>query len=229
MQGIIGITNFATLNKVKHHIRMYGLLAWMSIVPLVSSASIALAIITNEGVIADFPLLHWVFFYTIATITMALAITPTTFVALVSGYFLGFEGVLAIILSYQTASVLGYYLASQLDDSILQSILDKYPKSKDIIENVNRNQFWLTFLARLSPALPFAIMNVVLSVSKIRLFHFFWGGLVGMLPRTLFFIWVGKQAASLDLAFENTPNLYWSIGLTALILILMYKIVKRPG
>ncbi|MFT7032630.1 MAG: putative membrane protein YdjX (TVP38/TMEM64 family) [Cyclobacteriaceae bacterium] len=213
--------------EVKNHIKLYGLMIWMGIVPFLSSATITLFAINYEYTIANFEMWAWVFFYLITIVTMALAITPTTFIALISGYFLGFGGLVPIIISYQMASLLGYNLAKKFDDSFIELIKNKYPSSKQMFENVNRNQLVLVFLSRLSPALPFAIMNVVLSMSKINIVNFFWGGLFGMLSRTIFFIWVGLKASELNEALEGNQNLYISIGLSALIVYIIYRVLKK--
>ena len=42
-------------------------------------------------------------------------------------------------------------------------------------------------LVRLSPVLPFSIMNLLMPALNIRLSVFLLAGFVGMLPRTLFF------------------------------------------
>lgn len=211
----------------KNHIKLYGLMLWMGIVPFLSSATITLLAINYEPTIANFEMWAWVFFYFTTIGTMALAITPTTFIALISGYFLGFNGLVPIIISYQLASLLGYNLAKKFDDSFIELLKNKYPSSKQMFENVNRNQVVLVLLSRLSPALPFAIMNVVLSISRISIINFFWGGLFGMLPRTIFFIWIGLKASELNEALEGNQNLYVSIGLSALIVYIIYRVLKR--
>ena len=129
--------------EVKNHNKLYGLMIWMGIVPFLSSATITLLAINYEPAIANFELWAWLCFYLITIGTMALAITPTTFIALISGYFLGFSGLVPIIVSYQMASLLGYNLAKKFDDSFIELIKDKYPSSNQMFENVNQNQFLL--------------------------------------------------------------------------------------
>ncbi|MDP4679706.1 MAG: VTT domain-containing protein [Cyclobacteriaceae bacterium] len=211
----------------KSHNKLYALMAWMGVVPLMSSATIALLAISYEAQIYNFSVWAWGLFYIATTITMALAITPTTFISLFSGFFLGFEGILPLVISYQLASLMGYNLAKKFDDSFLDLILTKYPTSRQMFDNVKQNQFILVLLSRLSPALPFAIMNVVLSISRIRISNFFWGGLIGMLPRTLFFIWVGQKASELNEALEGTQNFYISAVLSIFIVYIIYRIVKK--
>ncbi len=205
--------------------RFYVLIGWMGIVPLVSSAGLSLVMLHYESVIAGFGLVEWALFFVLAVFTMAFAITPTTFLALVSGFFLGVYGLLPMVLAYQAASIVGYFLARQLGADFLTLLQRKYPGTRDIVHNVHKNQFALTFLSRISPAFPFAIMNVVLSVSKISLSPFFWGGLVGMLPRTLFFLWIGASASEWADTDSQGQNGYVAIGVSLLVLYAIYKIL----
>ena len=199
---------------------------WMTIVPLTSSAFFTLLIFQNEMSFESLSVFKWALLFMISVLTMALAITPTTYVALVGGYFIGFWGIIPLILAYQTASVFGFYLAKKLDNGFIQLIVDKYPKASGIIQQVEKNQYLLTFLSRLSPALPFALMNVVLSAAQIRLKQFFWGGLIGMLPRSLFFIWIGIQASKLSDAMNRPADFYISIGLTLVVIVVIFKVLK---
>ena len=198
----------------------------MAIIPLLASFGITWLVITNQKSIESFSLFEWVTFYVLSTVTMALAITPTTFIAILSGYFLGFDGLIPIVLSYQIASLLGYFLARNTDNRFIDTIKEKYPKSNRYFENIDRNQIKLTFLSRISPTLPFAIMNVVLAVSKVRVSPFLWGGLVGMLPRTLFFLWVGHQAANLQSAFSQNDGILLFVSISALTLFAIYRMIR---
>lgn len=209
----------------KKHTGFYMLMIWMGAVPLISSASISVFIIRHEAFLADFTTIQWTFFFTLAIFTMALAITPTTFMALISGFFMGFKGILPMVVSYQVASLIGYFLAARLDEGFIDLIRKKYPKSVGIMDRLHKNQFGLTFLSRLSPAFPFAIMNVVLSASGIRVKHFFWGGLLGMLPRTLFFVWVGKEASKLSEVTRGNENFLISFILSFLVVLAIIKIL----
>lgn len=198
----------------------------MAIVPLASSAFITFLIFQNELTLQSLSAIQWGLLFVLAAITMAFAITPTTYVALVFGYFIGFFGVIPLVIAYQTASVIGYLIAKKIDDGFIDQIANKYPKASKIIENVEKNQFTLTILSRLSPALPFALMNVVLSSAHIKLNQFFWGGLIGMLPRSIFFIWIGIQASKLSDAFNHQENIYLSVIITAVVILAIFKILK---
>ena len=207
--------------------KLLALTLWMSVVPILSSLFISSYVLLHEGFLGNFQIIDWVVFYAISVVTMAFAITPTTFICLLSGFFIGFSGLIPIVIAYQTASAVGFYLSNTLNNSFIETVKLKYPKAGLLLNNVSNNQLSLTFLSRLSPALPFAIMNIVLSVAGIRFKHFFWGGLIGMLPRTVFFVWIGIQASNLTEALDSKMNLVLFVFISFLVIAVMVIILGR--
>jgi len=175
---------------------------------------------------ADFLWWHWAGFFTLSAFTMALAITPTTFIAILCGFFLGYNGLIPVVIAYQVASVIGYFLAKAANKGFLSQVLAAYPKAEGYFQRVDKNDLKITLLARISPALPFAIMNSVLSLARIRFSRFFLGGLIGMLPRTLFFIWVGTNAKYLVDVIAQKQELIWILAISLPIFWLMWKMIK---
>ncbi len=182
-------------------------MAWMTLMPWFSTLTLSFLALQYEELIRSFTSLQWMCFFSMSVMSMGLAITPTTFISLVCGYFLSYYAIVPVILSYQLASLVGYGLAQKMDNHTLVWVEQKFPKSAPIFSNVERRQWMTTFLARISPALPFGLMNVVLAVSGVRFGPFFLGGLIGMLPRTLFFIWLGAQAPILIEAVQTNDYL----------------------
>jgi uncharacterized membrane protein YdjX (TVP38/TMEM64 family) len=93
----------------------------------------------------------------------------------------------------------------------------------------------LVFLLRLSPAVPFVLLNYVLGVSRIRLRdHFI--GLCGMVPTAAMYVYAGKVAGDLTALATGaaTPKgaAYYfllSLGLVATIVatVLVTRAAKR--
>lgn len=173
------------------------LLLWMSVMPLLCSAIVTYTVLQYEPYLRSFTNMQWVLFYLGTIASMALALTPTTFVALVSGYFLSWQAVPYMLVAYLAASAIGYLLARSADRGRFLDAIKDLPKVSDLMQAVNKESFAFIILCRISPILPFAIMNVVLSMMRIPFFQFIWAGFLGMLPRTLLFIWAGSTASAL--------------------------------
>ncbi|MEK6476271.1 VTT domain-containing protein [Catalinimonas sp. 4WD22] len=181
---------------------------WMAIVPLTVSSLITLYALSHEQFIQTFGQLEWAVFFVLSCFSMALALTPTTFIALLSGYFLGMLCAPFVIIAYILASFLGYQLTHVIDNGHFIQTIRELPggrgeKALRFLDGIQHNQFGLIIMARISPVLPFAIMNVLLPIAGVRLKEFLLAGTIGMLPRTLLFIWLGSQAQELRTLIEE--------------------------
>ncbi|MBD1398356.1 VTT domain-containing protein [Pontibacter sp. JH31] len=164
-------------------------------VPLVVSSTAAVFLYQYQDLLRDLSWPQMLLYFVVISVTMSLALTPTTFVALVSGFYLGWPGFAGVVVSYGIASLIGYTLARLIDHGKMMNFLNRFEKTKYLMQEL-RDQSWsLIFLTRISPVLPFALMNFVLSLLQVDKVRFFIASMVGMLPRTLFFYWVGTQAS----------------------------------
>jgi uncharacterized membrane protein YdjX (TVP38/TMEM64 family) len=176
---------------------------FLGLMPLLVSSSISYWVITHEQEIQNFTLQNWTIAFIIACFTMAFALTPTTFVALLSGYFLGWQAFIPLALSYWIASFFGFKTAKMIDGGRFLKILSEKPKVKQVLENLQKDEFKIILLARLSPILPFAVTNVLFSFSGTKLRNFLTAGFIGMLPRTILSIWIGTQAQEIKRLIEH--------------------------
>lgn len=203
----------------------------MGVMAIVVSSIVTYYAARYESEIQGFEWFHWLIFYIITSFTMAFAMTPTTFIALLSGYFLGWSSLPGICVSYLLASYIGYQAASFIDNGKFMQTISGKKGVKEWLDRLKSNQWSIIVLARLSPILPFAIMNVVLSIVKIDLVKFIICSFVGMFPRTVMTVWVGTQASAFrNLMEENNENQYVRLAMVALIVIsfagLFYYVMK---
>ena len=204
-----------------HSAKSILLASWMTVMPILFSSFSAIYIANNFELIKSFDSAQWGLFFIIVTITMGLALTPTTLVAICTGYFLGFKGLIPLVIAYSLASYLGYVIAQNFGKGITQNIIRRYPKADKVIEQLNgKSPYWFVALCRLSPVLPFGIMNVVLSFMGTPLKPFLLGGLVGMLPRTIAALTAGKLTYDL-ITLVDRPGQNQLIQISFLILIIL--------
>lgn len=175
----------------------------MGILAVAVSTAITYYSIRYEDVIRGFSMTQWLIFYSCACFTMAFALTPTTFVALFSGYFLGWTSLPLMSISYMAASWVSYQAGIFVDRGKFMETLKSYRNVNQLIERLKRGQWGMIILCRLSPVLPFAIMNILFSMLKIDMKKYIWGSFIGMLPRTVIAIAAGTQANSIRLLWEK--------------------------
>ncbi len=197
------------------------LLAWMTFMPLSFSAGAGYFISTQLDRITYFTPYNWVLVYAIAVVTMGFALTPTTIIALLSGYFIGLYSIVPVIISYSLASIIGYGLARLAGKNFQKVIAVSYPRLNNFLNQLtSKSPYQFVVFSRISPVLPFAVMNLVLPLAGVKFRPFFWGGMVGMLPRTLVAIAAGKLAKDVVTLVQNPgQSSMMQLGFAVLLLI----------
>ena len=197
----------------------------LSITSIFGSTLVTTLAITWQSVLYSLSISDWVWLFAASTLTMALALTPSTLIALISGYFLGWSAFFFIIISYPVSSVIGYTVGKKLDRGKLMSTLPHESKIHLILNELqHRHQWPLVILTRISPILPFSLMNLVLPAIGVRLHIFLIAGFAGMIPRTLFALWIGMQARDL-VTLLTTPTQ----GNLSVILMLVISVFSVGG
>ena len=164
-------------------------------VPLLGSSSLLLLLYERQQLLQHLGVGQELLYFVVIAITMAFAITPTTFVAIVTGYYFGWAGLAGMVLAYALASAIGYELAQRLDHGKLRHFLHLFPKAEAVLGELQHQSWQLIVLTRLSPVLPFALMTFVLAIVGVPRRRFLVASVVGMLPRSLFFYWLGTEAS----------------------------------
>lgn len=174
-------------------------------VPLLGSGSLVAVLISHPTLLQHLTPLHMLAYFALMGLTMAIALTNSTFVVIVTGYFLGWAGLPGMVASYALAAALGYELARRLDHGKLRGFLHHFPKADAVLGELQHQSWQLILLTRLSPVLPFALMTFVLAIVGVPRGRFLAASVLGMLPRSLFFYWLGTQASDV-LALLRNPD-----------------------
>ena len=152
--------------------------------------------------------------------TMAILLTPTTFIASLSGFLFGLSSLVYVVPAYLLASLLGYMFGRNLDKGrLLKSMVDM--DNKELLKNtVESNPFWFVILCRISPILPFGLMNLLLPAFGVKIKEFILAGTIGMLPRTVLFVWLGSAAQNLVEALSTgNGDIGFKFYMTAILVI----------
>ncbi|WP_223651753.1 TVP38/TMEM64 family protein [Hymenobacter psoromatis] len=200
-------------------------------VPLLGSAAVLGLLAERPTLLQHLNLAQSLLYFALAGLTMALALTPTTFVAIISGYYFGWAGLPGMVAAYALAAALGYELARRLDHGKLRAVLHHFPKAEAVLAELQSQSWSLIILTRLSPVLPFALMTFVLAIVGVARQRFLAASVLGMLPRSLFFYWLGTKApavlALLHDPDEGTASKLVLIGLVVASLFGLYVVFDR--
>ena len=200
-------------------------------VPLLGSASLLGLLVQKQELLRNLSPGQAVLYFVVIACTMAFALTPTTFVAIVTGYYFGWAGLPGMVLAYALAAAIGYELARRLDHGKLRHFLLLFPKADAVVGELQTQSWPLIVLTRLSPVLPFALMTFVLAIVGVPRQRFLLASVMGMLPRSLFFYWLGTKASDVWALLRNpdqgTSSKLVLIGLVAASLFGLFIVFNR--
>lgn len=173
------------------------------------------------------------FFIATVAILAGLAILPTNIVGMAAGWAFGFKlGLFAMLGAIAGALAINFFVSKRLAGKKFTELIEKKPKLKAIHRELLKSHFFrnlvIIVLLRLSPAVPFAATNFLISASGVSIRTFLLGTVIGYIPRTSATVFVGSTITMLDF---NQPTQSWMIILgiisTITALIVMGVVSKR--
>lgn len=202
------------LRKLKRDFGKLGSMAGLTtVLPSVGSMFLLLVVYEISPWLQDNKQIGVFLFIVFMTVLAGLAIIATNILGVVSGFAFGFQmGLLAQILGLTGASILMFFLAKRYAKKDLQQTIDERPKFKAIHNALLNESVFKTLailiLIRLSPAMPFAVTNFMLSAAGVSLKTFISGTILGMLPRSSALVFVGSTLTELNF---SQPQASWTI------------------
>lgn len=163
-------------------------------VPLVGSSSLTFVLYRNQQFLEQLTTAQSLLYFVIVGVAMAFSLVNTTAVVLITGFYLGWSGFPGMVVAYALAALVGYQLASTLDHGKMMGFLRHFPKADAVMRELKTDSWQLIFLTRVSPVTPFALMTFILAIMRVRRGPFLLASIAGMLPRSLFFFWLGTKA-----------------------------------
>jgi len=100
---------------------------------------------------------------------------------------------------------------------------------------IGRHGFKIVALLRLSPVIPFNLLNYALALTRVSLRDYVIGSFVGMLPATLLYVYVGSLVTSVtalangqERASTAQQILYWAgLGATVVVTLVITRMARR--
>ena len=171
--------------------------------------------------------LGFILIYIVSTVMM-LPGSPLTFAA---GALFGFwKGLILVSLSSTLGATCAFMVSRYLIRKSVEKRVLENKKFQSIDNEINEQGWKIVILARLSPIIPFFLLNYALGITKIRFIHFIFASWIGMIPGTIVYVLMGNMGG----AFINgkKSSFEWvllGIGLIATILVtlLISKIIKK--
>jgi len=171
--------------------------------------------------------LGFILIYIVSTVMM-LPGSPLTFTA---GALFGFwKGLIFVSIGSTLGASCAFMVSRYLIRKSIEKRVLKNKKFQSIDNEIDEQGWKIVILARLSPIIPFFLLNYALGITKIRFIHFIFASWVGMIPGTTVYVLMGTMGG----AFINGKKssfewLLLGMGLIATIMVtlLISKIVKN--
>ena len=171
------------------------------------------------------PLLASLIFFLIYVAVTALSLPGAALMTLAAGAIFGLLWGLVLV---SFASSLGATLAFLVARFLLRdTIQSRYGKSlKSINQGVERDGAFYLFALRLVPAFPFFLINLVMGLTPIKTWTFYWVSQLGMLVGTAVYVNAGTQLAQIEsLGDVATPGLLGAFALLGIFPIIAKKLL----
>ncbi|PXX97308.1 FAD-dependent oxidoreductase [Halomonas sp. LBP4] len=155
-------------------------------------------------------------FFLIYVVMAAVSLPGATLLTVLGGALFGLGWGLLII---SFASTLGATLAALVARTLARAPLERRfaPQLERINAGIEREGPFYLFTLRLIPLFPFFVINLVLGLTRMRLWTFYWVSQLGMLPGTAVFVNAGRELGNLEsLSGILSPGLIGSFALIGL-------------
>jgi uncharacterized membrane protein YdjX (TVP38/TMEM64 family) len=141
-------------------------------------------------------------------------------------------GPLLGVLVAAPATCLASCLTFQLGRTLLRGpVARRLERARDwpvLAEALRRSGFQVVALLRASPLIPFPVLNYLVGASPLRLRDFAAGSLLGMLPTTIVYAWVGSLLPDPRQAVRGLPlDAWWPLPLLLLLTAAVALLARR--
>jgi len=151
---------------------------------------------------ANAPLLVFGIGFLIYVLVTGLSLPGAAVLTIASGWFFGlWQGTLLVSFASTTGATLAFLFSRYLfRDTIQRRFGDRLEKFNTALEK--EGPFYL-FTLRLIPAVPFFVLNLVMGLTPIRTWTYWWVSQIGMLAGPIVFVYAGASVPSLAVLAER--------------------------
>ena len=142
--------------------------------------------------------------FALGYVIAVVAFVPASVLTLAAGAIFGIvDGVICVFIAASVGSCLAFLVSRYFARSAIEKKLAGMPKFSAIDRAVAAEGLKIVFLLRLTPAVPFNLLNYALGLTRVR-FSDYAIASAGMLPGTLLYVYSGKLAGDIA-SLAGTP------------------------
>jgi uncharacterized membrane protein YdjX (TVP38/TMEM64 family) len=158
------------------------------------------ALAERESMLREFqkanPWFTYVAVFCIYVTVTGLSLPGATPMSLLIGWYFGLiRGVILVSFASTTGATVAFLLSRHLLRESIQSRFAQYLKTFN--NELDRDGPFYLFTLRLIPAVPFFVINVVMGLTRVRVWTFWWVSQIGMLAGTIVYVYAGSSIPDL--------------------------------
>jgi uncharacterized membrane protein YdjX (TVP38/TMEM64 family) len=177
--------------------------------------------------VVTYPITAAVLFFAIFVAAVSLSLPVATVLALLAGSLFGFAEALLLV---AFASSVGAMFAMLLSRYVFRDLVERHWPHGVAMANrglARDGSFYLLFL-RISPALPYFVVNLLMGLTRLPVRTFFVMTLIGTLPEMALFVNAGGALATLQSPADVlTGKIILSLVLLSLLPLLIRYLLRR--
>jgi uncharacterized membrane protein YdjX (TVP38/TMEM64 family) len=159
-----------------------------------------------------------------ALIVLALALLhvvvwyPAEILDAAVGYVYGLWGLPLVMAGWVLNALIAYYLGSHVARPLMYRVIVR-ERFERVEQAVHRGGATLLLGMRLVPIIPFSFFSIAAGAARVRLTTYLWTTVVGYLPLTAMFVYLGSQLED----FSATDPVIWAGAIVLLALLLLTR------
>jgi dihydrolipoamide dehydrogenase len=170
-------------------------------------------------------------FFAVYVLVTSLSLPGAALMTLIAGAIFGVvTGTIIVSFASTIGASLAFLVSRYLFKDLIQSRFKQQLSA--INKGVEKDGAFYLFALRLVPAFPFFIINLVMALTPIKTWTFYWVSQVGMFAGTIVYVNAGTQIAQLDsLAGIVSPEIILSFALLGIFPLIAKKFIdylKKP-
>lgn len=128
----------------------------------------------------------------------AVILLPEFLLTIAAGAIFGLvRGVLLVSIGSIVGATAAFFLGRTVARESVRRKVEQWPKFRALDRAIQREGFWIVFLTRLTPLIPYGLLNYAYGITGVRLIQYLPASWIGMLPGTLLYVYAGAAAANL--------------------------------
>ena len=154
---------------------------------------------------------------------------PASFLTFAAGAVWGFWGGTALVLiGNGLGSLFCLLITRYLFRGMAAKLFQRHKKIKAVADAVEHDGWKMVFLTRLSPAMPFSLINYALGLTRLSVWHFLAATEVGSIPAIAVYVYLGTvmgNLAKIRADLHHRGAWYWAlqgVGLFMAIVVTVY-------